>query len=304
MKKMIILLLLLVGCILLGAQQIESELIKPDTLYVGTPMQLLVSVTCAPGDSVLVPEPDVMDIFVPTDVQENEQLTDTAQLTQFLYTFQPFDVGTFTFPALPFTVQHQGTLTELKTKPFDVTIYSVLPDSAGAIRDIAPPVAVKLGWLDILLPFLLIALIIAAIIFIKRRRGRDTSVPKSPVPEDTRPAWRIALEMLYRLQDKKLLFNGEFLAFHFELSMILRFFLERQFHFNAMEMTTMEIKENLPMKDVQKRRDVLEKLRWFDMVKFARYAPTMADSEDAMAWVESFLKSYGSTPKTAEAKDA
>lgn len=297
MKRLYLLLILCVA-ISVMAQNIEYRVIKPDTLYVGTPMQLLVTISAAPGDSIFTPTPETMDIFVPVNVQHAEQLDGEVQRTQFLYTFQPFDVGDFSFPELTFTVSHKGVHTELTTQPFDVAIRSALPDSTQAIQDIAPPVSVNLGWLDVLLPHLLIAAIVAAIILIRRALNKELHPQEQHGITDTRPAWMIALEKLHTLQEQKLLLKGAFLEYHFQLSHILRFFLGRNYRFNAVEMTTSEIKDVLPVTDVQQRREIIEKLRWFDMVKFAKYTPTIAASEEAAVWLEEFLQRYGSQPAT------
>jgi hypothetical protein len=294
--------ILIVLCAVAGlmAQTIEYQVIKPDTLYVGTPMQLLVTISAAPGDSIFTPRPETMDIFVPVDVQHAEQLDGDEQRTQFLYTFQPFDVGDFTFPELVFTVSHQGQHTELTTQPFAVAIRSALPDSTQTIQDIVPPVAVNLGWMDVLLPHLLIAAIIAAVILIRRGLRKKEQPIAHEIITETRPAWVIALEQLHALQEQKLLLNGAFLEYHFQLSHILRFFLGRNYRFNAVEMTTSEIKDVLPITDVQQRREIIEKLRWFDMVKFAKYTPTMAASEEAAAWLEALLQRYGTQASTPQ----
>jgi N-acetyl-anhydromuramyl-L-alanine amidase AmpD len=56
----------------------------------------------------------------------------------------------------------------------------------------------------------------------------------------------------------------------------------------------------LPVTDVQQRREIIEKLRWFDMVKFAKYTPTMAASEEAAAWLEALLQRYGTQASTPQ----
>lgn len=115
--------------------------------------------------------------------------------------------------------------------------------------------------------------LLAFLIVMLRRRRRPVEVAPPPPP---RPAWEIAFEELDALRRSELLEESRHLEFHMQLSEIVRRWLKNAYQFNALEMTTSEIRAELnrrrgvtgPLVD-----DVLEILADTDVVKFARFAP-------------------------------
>ena len=103
---------------------------------------------------------------------------------------------------------------------------------------------------------------------------------RRPVEEapwvDPRPAHVIALEALDRLEGEDLPGQGHIKAYYSRLSEIIRMYLERRFGFYALEMTTDEIRAQLPALDLspEGRRALESFLEESDLVKFAGFAPS------------------------------
>jgi len=291
MKKVILLILILIP--LLGfSQSLDQKLVKPQKLYVGTPFHLLVNITTTQNDSIFATPVDTLDVFILRDIKSEDLLEDDTRTTKLDFTFQPFDTGEFTFPELEFAVVSENDTTFLKTNEFLLNIESVLTDSSDVVMDIADPLKVNLGFWDYFFPILAIIIIVLAIILInKALKNRDVSVDKSVII-DSRPPYQIVLELLNKLNKENLPAKGEFLRFHFRLSYLLRLFIELHYKITAVEMTTSEIRSDLQLDDFKEKSQIIDFLSSADKIKFAKFKPSIEESNKAESWLEEYLKSF------------
>jgi hypothetical protein len=123
------------------------------------------------------------------------------------------------------------------------------------------------------------ALLIGVLIGVPLRRWlRARRRPPAPYV-DPRPAHVIALERLERLLAEDLPARGETKQLYFRLSEIVRDYLARRFHFDAMEMTSQEVLVALTTKgdggpNAQGFVAVRDFLEETDLVKFAGFSAT------------------------------
>ena len=177
----------------------------------------------------------------------------------------------------------------LKTDEFVLNIVSIVPDTTQIIMDIAKPIKINFGFWDYFLVIIAIAFIVFLIIFLKKVLRMKEFVPEKEIILDKRPAYVIALELLKNLEEQKILENGNFLQYHFRLSYILRFFIEKYYKINAVEMTTSEIRDNLQTKDFKEKSEILKFLSSADLIKFAKSIPDLSKSRDDTQWLERYL---------------
>jgi hypothetical protein len=172
-----------------------------------------------------------------------------------------------------------------------VTVASVLGDANERtdIRDIAGPEPVPRD----LRPWYLAGGVLAGLIALAlgwqwlRRRRRRAGIAVPP-----RPPHEIAAEALRALRARRLPEVGEFKEFYSTLSDIVRRYLEDRFHVRAPEMTTEEFLVATARGAALERahRALLGTfLGESDLVKFARFVPTLGDSERALAAAERFV---------------
>lgn len=116
------------------------------------------------------------------------------------------------------------------------------------------------------------------------RRWMDNREVEEVPWVDPRPAHVIALEALEALAHEDLPGQGLTKAFYFRLSEIVRTYLERRFGFNALEMTSDEIRAWLPglSLGLHAHRAVEDFLSETDLVKFAGFAPSEEAVETVM----------------------
>ena len=217
-NKAVLLIILLLSVPIMGfVQQIEHRLEKPPKLYVGTPFHILMDITSNKADSIFAPEIDTLDIFILKNIRSEDEIVKDKKITRLDLTFQSFDTGEFTFPALEFTIQTADSLVVLHTSEFQLNIETVLTDSSQTIHDIADPLKVNLGFWDYFFPLIAIVLLVFIIRILLKLLRKKSIEDISTRIIDERPPYIIALELLYNLKKEKLLQKGDFLNLHFRL---------------------------------------------------------------------------------------
>ena len=185
-------------------------------------------------------------------------------------------VGSYIIPSAVFSYKSKnGEKKELKTAQIFIEVKSVIEDKEAAkdIRDIKPLAVIKRSYA------LLIGLSIAGLSLLALLIGgiylyRTTYQKTKVLPP--RPAHELALEELDRLQKEGLIAKGIFKQHYFTLSEIFRRYLERRFHFQAVEKTTEEILpeiHNLKGFNQGVKSGAQKFLYHTDLVKFAKYNP-------------------------------
>lgn len=137
---------------------------------------------------------------------------------------------------------------------------------------------------------LLIGTILLLIYFIKKNR-------KKPVPEPVtppRPTMEVLWERYYALEQSKVWETGGEKEFQFELSLILRSFLEFKYNTRALEETTKNITIQLTSLGLDRKLkdDVTHILNFSDMVKFAKQKGVFSQHENALNILKETLETH------------
>jgi len=155
---------------------------------------------------------------------------------------------------------------------------------ASDIRDIKPPIffTTNLAILLILAIILLAIFLLLAGFFaykrLKEKRRMKGLTPKLPHER--------AYEALDALKAKNLIKEGKVKEFYFELSNIIRRYIEDRFSVRAPEMTTEEFLSflrNLDLFSGVHKNLLKEFLNLCDIVKFAKYGPTEKEIESNLS---------------------
>jgi len=277
----------------INAQELNYQIEKPKNVYIGTQIKLHIEILTDPADSIFSPVADSLDIFLlQGDIIQNEEIVDgTKKITQTLI-YQPFNTGEYTFPSLEYAVKTPTDLKMLHTSEFQINVLSTIPDSAQVIRDISDPIKINLGFWDYFIPILLIIVIIFLVKYLLRFLKERKLTEPEKVKKDIRPAWEIALKLLKELERSGILEKGDYLNYHYKLSLILRYFLELYYKIKAVEMTTREIRNQLHLEDHKEKSSILEFLSKADKIKFAKYPSDLDRSRQAYDWLNNYLLNY------------
>lgn len=146
------------------------------------------------------------------------------------------------------------------------------------IRDIKGPVGLyNLTYIYIVLAIIVVIILIVLIIRLLKKRKKPQEIITPP-----RPAHEIACEALRELMSRDYLKTGKVREYYFELSDIVRHYIEARFQLKAPEMTTEEFLATLKYSGLlnnEQKGDMRDFLSHCDMVKFAKYLPEQREIE-------------------------
>lgn len=245
-----------------------------------------------PGPGANLGQFEIKDYSISPKVEQGDFVRQ-----KFEYSISVFDTGRFVIPPFPVAFASSDTSKNyqiIQSEPIEITVNSVLTAEDSDIKDIKPPELIPFNYRKwILLGAGMLLLVIAAIlgIYILRQRKKGLPIFRKEV---IRPAHEIALEQLASLENslKPRIETGEYKAFYSELSNILRKYLENRFFIQAMEETTVEIKESLEEIEVEipLQESALAVLQFSDMVKFAKFKPSVEDTEKLISSARQFIE--------------
>lgn len=206
-----------------------------------------------------------------------------------------FDSGYFEVPSYTFKYGPDTSLSYSNNSP---SIYLMVNtpevDTTQAIKPIVLPYSEPYTFMEIL-PWALGGIALVAIIFfaiwylVRRKKNKPIFAPKTkPLP----PADVVALEKLGQLRLAKIWQQGKIKEYHSQLTDIMREYMGRRFSFNATEMTSDEIKDELKLhlnneEAMQKLNSVFE---LSDLVKFAKSQPTPLENDLSLTHCIDFVE--------------
>ena len=155
------------------------------------------------------------------------------------------------------------------------------PAYAEDIRDVKGPMdwPASFVWLWIVLGALLV---LGMVWFV--RRLRDKKGGSNKIVELPKNPWETAYERLEFLRQKNLPASGKYKEYYVELSDITRRYMEDRFDIKAPEMTTEEflnLLKNSSDLTLEHKAALKDFLNACDMVKFAKYGPTVSEAEQS-----------------------
>ncbi len=202
-----------------------------------------------------------------------------------LLTITSFDSGYFKIPSYTFKFMHEGdtVVYEAKTPEQYVSVYTPVVDTSQVFKAIKGPIAEPYTFRE-LLPWILLGLLLVIIVlgvfwFVRRRKKKKPLFAGKVKP--SLPPHIVAIQKLEELRLAKVWQKGKVKEYYTQLTDIVREYMERRYEFNAPEMTTEEILEELGVKKINK--EITSKLKasltLSDLVKFAKAKPTPLEND-------------------------
>lgn len=256
------------------------------TFVVGDPVRVHVEITHSGGTDFTPLVGDTLGVFHVLSRPAPRKTSDAALAATF--TVSAYDSGTAILPPIPFSYRRPGdsTVQTTSTNPLLFTVRLVEVDTSQDIKDLKPTLSIPLTVAEISL-ILGVATGIALVAFAVyryRKKKRDRKPEEAYVPPP-KLAHVIALEELALLKEKRLWQQGLIKPYYSEVTEIIRRYFENRFSFMALEKTTDETMEDL--RHFRAATPILEEtdriLRRADLVKFAKYQPSIPEHEEMLA---------------------
>ena len=222
------------------------------------------------------------------------------------YTLTSFDAGIYSMGRIAVVYADKNvvdTLRSADTLVLKVTTFQI-DTTKQQIFDIKPPIPAPLRFGEIrgyLLWGLLALALLAGIIWVIYRYSRKLPLVGPARERTLEPAHIVALRALEKLYNQKTLMADRHKAYYTALTEIVREYIARRYAIAAPEMTTGEIVAALRAEDVPQRSvEALEgTLRVADLVKFAKFAPSLDENEQSYFAAYHFVED---TKQVAEEK--
>jgi hypothetical protein len=277
---------------------VGSQVSTPKTVNMGDRVELVITVIHAPEVSVNLPATIKLgDDFnvVGKPKHSSEKLDDGKIKEVFTIRLAPFRVGnleipsvlvTYSYPRVDGSGGRSAGVAQVQTDPVQLKVTSVMANEpAPKLKPNDPPVAVMEENRPAKIALLVIACILAGGLlgfliyrWIKKRKRK--ALPPAP----PRPAHEIAIRKLLELKNSDLLQRGEFTEFYFGVSEAIREYFGNRYNFDSLEMTSTELMDALNVISPRglDRNRVIVFLTDSDLVKFAKFLPTVDEAEDIL----------------------
>ncbi|MFA8449978.1 MAG: hypothetical protein ACEPOW_04725 [Bacteroidales bacterium] len=207
-----------------------------------------------------------------------------------------FTDGEHNIPELKFGIKeaNDSTIYYALSNPAFIRTTSIQVDTTKQFKPIVgyikQGITVQMIVPYVLLGILIIAIIIATIIYIRRRKNQKPIF--TPKPKEIIPADKLAIKLLEELRLKKLWQQEMFKEYYSELTEIIRDYIENRFEVQALEQTTEEIIGNLQGHKINDQ--AMEKLSFTlkkaDLVKFAKLKPTALENDRCLEDLLDFVR--------------
>ncbi len=285
--------------------QVKSSTISKDSILIGDQVLWSTRFELQEGDSldihpytgVLERDPNQAKVEIISDFK-----LDTISIKKGIKELEAkilltsFDSGYYKLPQPLFIVnpQSEDTYALVFDTP-SLAVNTIQVDTTGfQPMDIKGQIKYPVTFGEVI-PWVLLAVVVLAAVYalyryIRYKRENKDFFGRSIVQD---PPHIVALRELDKLHSQKLWQNGKEKQFYTGVTDTLREYIEGRYGVAAMEKTSSEIMESLTDKEIEgglyNQLDELFKLA--DLVKFAKYVPTVGENEEAIPCAVRFVNS-------------
>lgn len=288
-----------------------SARIRPDPSNIGDVLELEVVAAFPRGVTVNVPSGLSFEpLHLVSITQGSPESTGEGLRKVITIELQHFDVGAATVPAFDLTyVTADGGVETVQVPAQSFTVDALLANEADPQRKPEdPPISIEYPntLAETVIYSVLGTAVLGLVLWLVLRRFFRRQKPV--VVEPPVPPHELALAALDRLREAGLIEAERYVEHYLELTEITKGYLEGRFGIEALDRTTDELTAALR---AHARRiepidanELISFLQSWDLVKFARFAPSPEEAEQAVEYVRGIVERTAPRPAQAEASAA
>ncbi len=292
--------------------------LSDDTIRFAQRTTLNIDITVPGGTPVLMPQlPDTLT----KDLEVSRLTIDTTKhgknvSYRFSIEIFAFDDTVFSIPSIPFRVADKlyssDSTLKLVVLPIEKDSEQIAKiDTSQVIDvfDVKAPIHPRLTFREIwlryrywLLGLLLLVLIGFLIYYLYKKIKERRKLKEIPFEEQIEPH-ELAFKRLKELEEKRLYQKGDFKNYYYELTEILRQYIERRFFIRALESTTNELKILLEAAGHipgELKMQLIELFEMADLAKFAGFKPLPDVCQRHMDFAYKFVEETKPQPQVEE----
>ena len=227
----------------------------------------------------------ILDSIIPNEIEiinkSNIDTTDNLLSQQFIIT--SWDSGSYYISPVKFSKLSQ-------TSGILLNVFTVEINTDETLKDIKGPIDEPIGWNDIW-PWLSAFIFLLVLIYLVKKYLLKEKKKDLVIKEEVEISADItALEQLVKLENSKIWQKGNVKEYYSRLSEIIRRYTEDRFNFNALEITTEEIINELKDHiDDQQLYNLKLLLQRADLAKFAKSKPIDTENSESMSMSKQFI---------------
>lgn len=218
-------------------------------------------------------------------------------------TVTSFDSGYFEIPDMEITFHPEGDTNRFiaNTNTLYLSVTTPVVDTSQAFKIIKGPVKEPYTLGEILLwvlYFVIGVLVILGIIFLIKYDRKKKYQPLFKKTKPLLPPDILAIQKLEELRLAKIWQQGKLKEYHTQLTDIAREYFEGRYHFEAMEMTSHDILEELKNHNINNEAmgKIANVLQLADLVKFAKANPAPLENDLSLSHCIDFVKETKPAP--------
>lgn len=287
MKKTIFVLSMIFAVLTTAAQVSVVSEIDSIEIFVGQQANVTLNATIKKGQKLVFPDIKPSAYLVPGVEVIAVSQSDTSGLDNDMisvsrrYTITSFDESLYYLPPMNVIVDGKKYASRnLALKVLTIPVDTLHPNQFFPPKDVQKP---PFMWEEWRAPFwgavAFMALLFIMVYLTVCLRDRKPVIPTVRIIKKVLPHKR-AMDAINRIKEEKLVLSEDQKTYYTQLTDTLRKYIEERFGFNAMEMTTSEIIENLRRTGDSKMTDELKELfTTADLVKFAKHSALINEND-------------------------
>lgn len=281
-------------------------------IMIGDQIGLNLALEAPAGSQIIWPE--LGDTLVPhVEIikrgKTDSTLENNALILKRRLVITSFDSGYFNITPMKFQVRLPGSskVDTVFTQDLFLQVYTPLVDTSKVFKVIKGPVAEPYTFGEIL-PWILLGLLVVAgivllIWYLRRRKKNQPLFARKPKPK--LPPYVEAIQRLEEVRLSRMWQAGKLKAYHSAITDIMRVYVARRFRFDAREMTSGEIIQNLKNESAV-NKEALSKVQsafeLADLVKFAKLKPSPLENDTSLNYCVDFVNETKVVPQEIPAE--